>query len=193
MLPKSLVFAVLMSAFALPSFAQKDKMKVAIETLNSTEFIRKYKDYHETIQATVAQFKTVATDFPTEDVREVQYAYQSTRQNFDKILETLKKDLMDKQNRKFISNNPDRYTQFVSQELDLAFKNYQKTVQEKIGEITGEEIVGLGPEQIKLILNFLFDVIGVIRTIEDELAKMNEQYIEENFIAPLRLKAWEKL
>lgn len=196
MLLRTIVIGLFTLVLAAPTFAQnkrESKMKAAIDALNTTEFVRKYKEYQGAVEKTVADFKAVSTDYPTEDVREVQYAYRTTRDNFNKILETVKKDLLDKKTRNFMKENPDRYTQFVSQELDLAYKTYQNTVVTKISELTGEESVGLGIMQIKLLLDLVFDVVGVINTIEDELAKMNEKYIEENFIGPLRVKEWEKL
>lgn len=195
MLLRTVIIALFSLALAAPAFAQKreEKMKAAIDALNTTEFIRKYKEYQGAVEKTAADFKVIATDYPTEDVREVQYAYRSTRDNFNKILETVKKDLLDKKTRNFMKQNPDRYTQFVSQELDLAYKTYQNTVVTKITELTGQETVGIGIMQLKLLLDLVFDVVGVINTIEAELAKMNEKYIEENFIGPLRIKEWEKL
>lgn len=195
MLLRTIVIALFSLALAAPAFAQKreEKMKAAIDALNTTEFIRKYKEYQGAVEKTAADFKVIATDYPTEDVREVQYAYRSTRDNFNKILETVKKDLLDKKTRNFMKQNPDRYTQFVSQELDLAYKTYQNTVVTKITELTGQETVGIGIMQLKLLLDLVFDVVGVINTIEAELAKMNDKYIEENFIGPLRIKEWEKL
>ncbi len=192
---KSFLVIILSLVLFAPVFAQKreQKMKEAIDALNTTEFIRKYKEYQGAVESTVGNFKATATDYPTEDVREVQYAFRSTRDNFNKILETIKKDLLDKKTRNFMKENPDRYTQFVSQELDLAYKNYQSTVVVKINELTGQEQVGLGIMELKLLLDLVFDVVGVINTIEGELSKMNDKYLEDNLIGPLRIKEWEKL
>ncbi len=193
---KSIFLAILTFAIFSPAFAQnrEKKMKEAIVALDSTEFVQKYKSYQDEVEKTVGDFKAISSDFSKEDVREVQYAYRTTRDNFNKIIETIKKDLLDKKNRNFMKGNPDRYTQFVASELELAYKNYQSTVAVKITQLTkDEDKLQFGLFEIKLMINLVFDVIGVINTIEDELSKMNDKYLEDNFISPLRVKEWEKL
>lgn len=192
---QSLIVMLLALVFAAPAFGQKRerKMQEAIDSLNTTEFVRKYKEYKELVEMTISNFKAVSSNYEIADVQEVQYGFKTTASNFNKILETIKKDLLDKKTREFIKTSPDRYTQFVAQELDLAYKGFQQTVVLKITELTGEQPVGIGVMEIKLLLDLVFDVVGVINSIEGELSRMNDAYVEEKFVAPLRVKTWEAL
>ena len=111
---------------------------------------------------------------------------KTSRAAFDKILESIRKDMLDKSTRSYIAENPDRYTHFISNELDMAMNNYQEQVVYKINELTGIETVGLGIFELKLFLDLIFDVVGVITSIEKELDKMNEAYLDENFTKSIK-------
>ena len=192
---QSLLVMLLALVLAAPAFGQKRerKMQEAIDSLNTTEFVQKYKQYKEVVEMTISNFKAVSSNYELSDVQEVQYGFKTTASNFNKILETIKKDLLDKKTREFIKTSPDRYTQFVAQELDLAYKGFQQTVVVKITELTGEQPVGIGVMEIKLLLDLVFDVVGVINSIDAELARMSDAFVEEKFVAPLRVKTWESL
>jgi hypothetical protein len=193
---KSFLILLLAIAFVLPSQAQskkEKKMKAAIDAINSTEFIKKYKESKEYIEKSGGEFKSIMGNYESQDVNEVIFGYEATRKQFNSIIEKIKKDLMDKKTREFMISQPDRYTDFVSKEVDFAMKNYQQTVVIKINEVTGYEQVGIGIMELKLLLDLVFDVVGVIKTIQDELDKMNEAYLDKNFVQPLRVQTWEEL
>jgi hypothetical protein len=193
---KSILFLLLCVAFVLPTQAQskkEKKMKAAIDAINNTEFIKKYKESKEYIEKSGGEFKAIMGNYESQDVNEVIFGYEGTRKQFNSIIEKIKKDLMDKKTREFMIAQPDRYTDFVSKEVDFAMKTYQQTVVVKINEITGNEQVGMGIMELKLLIDLVFNVVGVIKTIQDELDKMNEAYLEKNFVQPLKVQSWEEL
>jgi hypothetical protein len=193
---KSILFLLLSIAFVLPSYAQskkEKKMKAAIDAVNGTEFIKKYRESKEYIEKSGGEFKAIMGNYESQDVNEVIFGYEGTRKQFNSIIEKIKKDLLDKKTREFMIAQPDRYTDFVSKEVDFAMKTYQQTVVVKINEITGNEEVGIGIMELKLLIDLVFNVVGVIKTIQDELDKMNEAYLDKNFVQPLRVQSWEEL
>lgn len=194
---KALILSLL-SLFLLSNdlFSQnkrEKKMQGAIDALMTTEFIQKYSEYKQLVEMTALDFKTQAEYYDQMEVNRISFGYETSRAAFDKILDGLRKDLLDKSTREYIQQNPDRYTHFVTNELEFAMNNYQEQVIYKINELTGNETVGFGIFEIKLFLDLIFDVVGVITSIEKELDKMNEKYLDENFTNPLRVASWEEL
>ncbi len=177
-------------------FAQnkrEQKMQAAIDALMTTQFVQKYKEYKDIVEVTASSFKPTAASYDQMEVERIKFNYETSRASFDKILMGVKKDLLDKTTREYIVGNPDRYTQFVATELEMAMNNYQEMVVFKINTLTGQQTVGFGIMEIKLLLDLVFDVVGVIQSINKELDKMNEAYLDEKFTNVLKIKTWDEL
>lgn len=194
---KKALFLLLALAIALPAtFAQnkrESKMQAAIDALMTTQFIQKYKEYKEIVETTAGSFKPMAANYDPMEVNRIKFNYETSRAAFDKILLGVKKDLLDKTTREYIKTSPDRYTQFVASELEMAMNNYQESVVHKINMLTGQQTVGFGIMELKLILDLVFDVVGVINSINKELDRMNEAYLDEKFTNVLKIKSWDEL
>ncbi len=194
---KKALILLLLAAMALPgAYAQNkraQKMQGAIDALMTTQFVQKYKEYKEIVESTASGFKPMAANYDQMEVERIKFNYETSRASFDKILQGVKKDLLDKTTREYIAGNPDRYTQFVASELEMAMNNYQETVVFKINTLTGQQTVGFGILEIKLLLDLVFDVVGVVQSINKELDRMNEEYLDENFTNILKIKSWDEL
>ena len=194
---KALILSLLsLFLFSNEGFSQNKrakKMQEAIDALMATEFIQKYIEYKQMVEITALDFKMQSNNYDPMEVNRISFGYETSRAAFDKILGGIRKDLLDKSTRDYIQQNPDRYTHFVTQELEFAMNNYQEQVVYKINQLTGNESVGFGIFEVKLFLDLIFDVVSVITSIEKELDKMNEKYLDENFTQPLQVKSWEEL
>ncbi|MCB0518270.1 MAG: hypothetical protein H6577_20735 [Lewinellaceae bacterium] len=194
---KKALFIFLAFAISLPSvFSQnkrEQKMQAAIDALMTTQFVQKYKEYKDIVEVTAGDFKPISTGYDAAEVGRIKFNYETSRAAFDKILDGVKKDLLDKSTREYIANSPDRYTQFVASELEMAMNNYQETVVYKINMLTGNQTVGFGIMEIKLLLDLVFDVVGVIQSINKELDRMSEEYLDQHFTSVLRIKSWDEL
>ena len=168
-------------------------MQDAIDALMGTQFVMKYKEYKEIVEVTASSFKPMAANYDQMEVERIKFNYETSRAAFDKILMGVKKDLLDKTTREYIAGNPDRYTQFVASELEMAMNNYQEMVVFKINMLTGQQTVGFGIMEIKLLLDLVFDVVGIIQSINKELDRMSEEYLDENFTNVLKIKSWDEL
>lgn len=189
-----ITFAALFSFTA--AFAQskrEKKMQAAIDALMQTSFVQKYKEYKEIVEVTAGSFKPTANAYDQMEVSRIKFNYETSRAAFDKILLGVKTDLLDKTTREYIVSNPERYTQFVANELEMAMNNYQETVVFKINTLTGQQTVGFGIMEIKLLLDLVFDVVGVVQSIQKELDKMSEAYLDEKFTNVLKIKSWDEL
>lgn len=178
------------------AFAQskrEKKMQEAINALMQTQFIQKYKEYKDIVEVTAGSFKPTSSAYDQMEVSRIKFNYETSRAAFDKILLGVKKDLLDKTTREYIVGNPERYTQFVANELEMAMNNYQETVVFKINTLTGQQTVGFGIMEIKLLLDLVFDVVGVVQSIQKELDKMSEAYLDEKFTNVLKIKSWDEL
>lgn len=168
-------------------------MQAAINALMGTEFVQKYKEYKEIVEVTAGSFKPVAANYDQAEVNRIKFNYETSRAAFDKILMGVKKDLLDKTTREYIATSPDRYTQFIASELEMAMNNYQETVVFKINMLTGQQTVGFGIMEIKLLIDLVFDVVGVIKSINAELDRMSEEYLDQHFTSVLQIKSWDEL
>ncbi len=178
------------------AFAQnkrEKKMQAAIDALMTTQFVQKYKEYKDIVEVTAGSFKPMSTGYDQMEVSRIKFNYETSRASFDKILNGVKKDLLDKTTREYIASSPDRYTQFVATELEMAMNNYQEMVVFKINTLTGQQTVGFGIMELKLLLDLVFDVVGVIQSINKELDKMSEAYLDEKFTNVLKIKSWDEL
>jgi hypothetical protein len=184
---------LLLSPAAFSQNKREKKMQAAIDALMGTQFVMKYKEYKEIVETTAGSFKPMAAGYDAMEVERIKFNYETSRAAFDKILMGVKKDLLDKTTREYIAGNPDRYTQFVATELEMAMNNYQESVVHKINLLTGQQTVGFGFMEIKLLLDLVFDVVGVIQSINKELDRMSEEYLDENFTNLLKIKGWNEL
>jgi hypothetical protein len=172
---------------------REKKMQSAIDALMSTQFVQKYKEYKEIVESTAGSFKAVASNYDAREVERIKFNYEASRASFEKILMGVKKDLLDKTTRDYIAGNPDRYTQFVASELEMAMNNYQESVVHKINILTGNQVVGFGVLELKMIIDLVFDVVGIIQSINKELERMNEEYLDQHFTNILKIKSWDEL
>ena len=53
--------------------------------------------------------------------------------------------------------------------------------------------MGFGITDLKLILDLVFDVVGVISSINKELERMSEEYLDANFTNLLKIRSWDEL
>ena len=194
---KKALILLFVSLVSMPAvFAQskrEQKMQAAIDALMTTQFVQKYKEYKELVELTASDFKAISPNYDKMEVDRIRFNYESSRAAFDKILSGVKKDLLDKTTRGYIAENADRYTQFVASELEMAMNNYQESVIYKINLLTGQQTVGFGITDLKLILDLVFDVVGVISSINKELERMSEEYLDANFTNLLKIRSWDEL
>lgn len=193
---KALLSTLMLVLIGSGLFAQgkrEEKMQEAINALMETEFIAKYQEYKALVETTALDFKTQSEYYDQAAVERIRFGYENSRMVFEKILDGIHKDLLQKSTRDYIAGNPERYTQFISTQLDLAMNSYQEQVVYKISELTGVETVGFGIMEIKLLLDLVFDVVAVIKSINKELDRMSEEYLNTHFTEPLRIASWEQL
>lgn len=169
---------------------RNSKLDKAIEALNSTEFITTYKDYKESVETTIRDFKSMSYDLDPYDIQMVMDAYSETKKEFDSVIENLKVDLIDKKTRNFISDEPHRYTKFIASEVEDAYENFLNNTVTLIDDLTGYEYTGFGLSEISLIVGLLGEMNGMIKEIKGNMKKMSAEYFEAYFIKDLRLAEW---
>ena len=172
---------------------KEKKLLQAIEALETTEFIKSYKECKLRVEKVATDFKLQEEFLEADDITRVQLSYQESKEEFDLILDNLKRKLLNKKYRKFMIDNPEEYTELVQLKLEKAMNNYEANCVKLIEEISGTEVVGFGISDIVLLVNIVGDIFGAIKNISKQLDKMNEIYIEEKFISKLRVKDWDEL
>lgn len=189
-----LAILIIGSTFSLSAQSKKEKkLQQAIDALEGTEFVNSYKECKLRVEKVATDFKLQEEFFEAEDVERVKENYTVSKEEFDLILNNMKKRLMDKKYRNFMIEAPEEYTELISLKLEKAMNNYEANCVNLINEISGTEAVGFGISDIVMLVNVVGDIFGAIKNVSKQLDKMNEVYIEDKFISKLRIKSWEEL
>jgi hypothetical protein len=173
-------------------FAQIKKLDAAIAALNSTEFILKYKELKELVEKDGREFKKTHTD--AENAR-MKVAYSKSCQQLDAIVDGLKNDILNKKQRKYIIENPQRYTEYLSHQIKDAQSFHNNNFGDAYAEITGGAAGSsiLLVTLIPLLIEYIPVLIKTVHEIDIALKKMSQEFLEENFIKKIRVTPFEKL
>lgn len=193
---KWILFFVLGVVFIANLQAQsrkEKKMQAAINVLIETEFMDKFKEYKGVVEASAVNFKTKAEYYDEAKVKEIMTGFDETKQEFNVILEGIKEDLMDNDKREFITKKPEDYAQLIDYKLEKAMESFHNNVAYKIGDLTGEEVVGFGIVEVGLLIRFVSHLMNNFSTIKQGFKQMNEDYLQQNFMEPLQIESWNEL
>lgn len=186
-------FLFLFLAVTLNALAQSSSV-VALKTLQQTEFFNEFRELRDRSQASVKNFKTIQSRYSEEEVAGVIAAYNSSADYFNAALRNIKTDLMHKEKRKYLIAYPDAYSKQVEADLYRAKEYYANTFQKEIteltnGQITGAALIVLIPQ----ILKYTQLAIEVIKKVDSEIKKMNENILEQYLVEPYKFKTWDEI
>lgn len=189
-----LLLAALISEGLLAQSKREEKWQTAINALKETEFITKYKEFKERIEANVTQFHIDMTEkgLSEEEIEAVAAAYENSVEKFDKLLDKLKTDFTDPTMRKELAKSSDRYTEVYVPNLEKAYATYMNDCQLKIDRLTGGGRGAIGIGEVQMLLAMGNMVYKIVEQQQAKMAKLSASFFEQNFINDLRLKRWEE-
>jgi hypothetical protein len=191
--PKLLLVITFIS-ISLASMAQTDKRtakwQVTIDGLEKTEFVQKYIEAKGGIEKQLTEFHRNKATLNAADVEEIRKAYEATTANFDKLLDGLRNDFASKENRKMMTQFPDRYAKTFNAELGDNVKSYHNNCTVKMDALVpGTGSFGL--MEIQLFIGLGAELIKIFDKWQDKVNKIRATYFEDHFVHKLRLKKWD--
>lgn len=172
-------------------YAQHHKSEEALDAFLDTEFIEEFQEMREKAEETVRDFKQKESKY--EDTYRVEEAYNATVIEFNKVLMSIKNDLLDRKKRKYIADFPDAYAKSLEADMYRLNDFYDANFRQVLLDVTDGDIDG----SPLLLAQTLVDItIGFVRLIGNwkrKGKKFTEQYLMDRLVAPNQFKTWSAI
>jgi nucleotidyltransferase/DNA polymerase involved in DNA repair len=166
------------------------KMDELIAALESTPFIKNFKEYRSETEAKILELK-LDTQLNPKDVGKVKIAYRQSQLKFDAIVDQLKRDLASNTTRKLIKKSPDVFAAGYQLKLDDAKLYCNNNFHQKADLLLKKD--AMDSETIKLLIDTFFSLFKSFTDRNKTDNAFNAAYLDAKFIEPLRFKTWEKV
>jgi Cu/Ag efflux protein CusF len=185
-------FLILSITASVVAQSRAVKWQRTIDGLEKSEFIQAFTKAKSSIEKQMTDFNGKKATLKAEDVEEVKKGYEASMVKFDKLLDDLKKDFLDKEARIIMTRSPDRFTKYYNSELEEAVRFYNNQCLSKADALVNASQGAFGLAEIQLILGLGKEVFDLINQYKDNMTKMSSEYFENHLIKNLRLKKWDQ-
>jgi len=172
-------------------FAQNSTYK-GLNELLGTEFFKKFESLKTDVEAKVVQVKLEEYKYHEEDIEALRDSYNASAEYYNRILEKVKNDLLNRRARKKLIAYPDAYTKDLGVKLEDAEEFYANTFGKEYFEITGNT-ASIPFGLINDIIKYAQVAIELIKAIKKEVKKYNEKLLDEYLINPYKFKSWDEI
>jgi len=189
---KLIVFSAIFGMFAVQSFAQQNSPYKGLNQLLSMDFFEKFDELKNNIEDNVIQVKLVEYKYDDEELEILMDSYNASAKYYNKILEDMKNDLLNRRERKKMIAYPDAYVANIGVRLENAEDFYANTFQEEYFDITGNTAAipwGL----VNDIIKYSQVAIEVIKAVKAEVKKYNETLLGKHLVEPYRFREWDEI
>jgi hypothetical protein len=164
----------------------------AIQQFKTSDFMVRFSDFKNQMETDARDFFARQNAYSVKDVRRVQMAYDKTGARFNQIMLEIKQDFMDKEKVKMINKFPDMYSNGLKGKIDGLEDFYKANFQQTLADVTEKD-----GSALLLVLVDLIKTAGELsqyfKNAKFEKQYMNDQYIQQNLVAPNRLPTWMEL
>ena len=179
------------------SIQAKSELQVdkALQGFLDTDFMKYYRHSKFRMEGAVQSFKEMQRQFSAREVADVKIAYNMVADRYNRLLQEIKGDFLDKKKLKnVIAAYPEYYVQGLNGKLKELDAYANQNFYQKVAELTGEEIDGAIP--ILLILE-LVNVAGKLTNYFAQVSynrrKITNDYMNANFIQPNQFTPWDRI
>lgn len=184
------VFSLITSSFGQSK--KQQKWDEAILSLKQTEFIKKYESFKVGIEKTLKEFHLQKVDFNQDEVKIVEKAYEDSVEDFNRILDKIKRDFTDKETRKYLSNNPEQYCSNFDGLLYNAGRSFDNNCTERMEKMMDSDLAAFGLMETAMLIGLVKELVGMVGKMNTKMKKVSGEYIEDNMLSELRLKKWDE-
>lgn len=170
----------------------------ARETLNaflSTSFFWEYEKAKRAAEKSALEFKQdFLYRYSEEEVTELADAYNVSAEYFNNVLFNIKRDMLNKDIRKYMTKFPELYAKQIELDLIRAQEYYENNFQSKLRRLLGDEEAGIPITQlVSMITTYVKGAVGIFKKIKQEMRKFNEGMIDKHLIQPYRFRMWDEI
>ena len=164
----------------------------AIQKFNTTDFMVRFRDFKDQMEADARDFITHQNKYSVKDVRRVQMSYDKTAAKFNQIMLEIKEDFKDKDKIKVVNQYPTMYSDALKGKIDGLEDFYKANFQQTLSEVTEKD-----GSALLLVLVDLIKAAGELsqhfKALKYEKEFMNDQYLQENLVKPNKLPSWTEI
>lgn len=170
------------------------KIDEALQVFLETDFMKKYKEIRLDSESLIYTFKAHSVDFTPEEVAKVKKEYTKIADQFNLLLNDIKKDLMDPKKIKYIKNYPDMYSASLELRLRELRDDYAQNFEKSVAEITGNDSYSAIPlAAIISMVKLTVDFTNYLVRAHFESRKIKEEHLNAFLIEPYSFKVWDSI
>ncbi len=176
------------------SKSKQKKWQQSINALKQTQFIQTYTLYKDSIETVTANYHRIKQELHPKDVEEVKNGYDESLVKFNKILDDVKKEFSNKEQRKYITSFPESYTQTFDARLELAMNTMNSKCLYYMEPAFFDNDVpsAMGLTEIVIMISIIKEFVGMIRSMNKKMEGISAEYIDRHLVNDLRLKTWDE-
>ncbi len=164
----------------------------AIQKFKTSDFMVRFNDFKNQMETDTRDFIARQNAYSVKDVRRVQMAYDKTGAKFNQIMLEIKQDFTDREKVKMINKFPDMYANGLKGKIDGLEDFYKANFQQTLADVTEKD-----GSALLLVLMDLIKAAGELsqhfKSLKFEKLYMNDQYIQQNLVAPHKLPTWTEV
>ena len=163
------------------------------EFLNSP-FLIEFEEMKERAEISVSDFKIIAQQYPEEEVLLIKDSYNASADYFNRVLENIKQDMLNRKKRKYMFDFPKSYTKQIEADLYRAKEYYANTYQKEVINLTSGKIEASGMvAMLPDLLKYAKIAVELIKRLKDEIRKFNESMLDQYLIEAYRFQYWDEI
>lgn len=167
---------------------------LALKNFLKSDFIMEFDSIHDRAVRSVEDFKAVQHLYEEEDIIRVKDSYDAAAGLFNNALYGVKKDLLDKDKRKFIRKYPEEYSKIMMTDLFIAKEYYEDYYMATITEVTDGQITGFAWLSAAVaIFKLGKKAWGMFKHAKDQWDNFNEEMINNHLIQKHRFPLWDEI
>lgn len=184
---------ILLAALLFTSTLVIGQVPGALGKFLKTDFIKKFDDIKKEAESTVMDFKAVEHEFPDQITSELRDKYDSAAGLFNNVLLSIKSDLKDKGQRKYIRRYPDKYAEDLIQRLEKPQKKYEEFLELYESEVEQGFCIPCAVGLIIQIYDLAQTGFEVFQEIKMKAKDFTEQNLEKYLMEQHHFKVWDSI
>ncbi len=174
--------------------AKERRWQAAIDALEKSDFILKYDEFRSKAETDVAEFKLKSSTLQASETAYIKKNYEAALARFDNLLDDLKRDFTEPDNRRSIATQPDHYSRFLEKDLNEAIHYYNTECLAKMETaVQMNRPIAFGLMEAGMIIALGKELLQLWQSHSEKLNRQSGEYFERVFVNQHRLRRWEEL
>ena len=186
--------ALIICFFVVLAMQAQNSTYDALKAFLSTDYFSEFSKMKERSEDAVLDFKAIKSRYTEDEIVTISEAYNLSADRFNRVLTNIKRDMLDKQMRKYIATQPTGYSKQVETDFYRAKEYYTNTFQKEIIDLTDGQITGVAfIALIPTVIGYIGKAMKLYQKIQAQLRKINEDMLDKYLIEQFRFKTWDEI